>query len=75
MSGPFSNADCGEMFTFNRCARCRHRGWIEGPDDPCDAFTPAYLGEWPDILYPVPITEANPVGVECKRFEAEEVKS
>lgn len=67
-AGPFSNSTDGEMFTLNRCARCVHR---DTDADPCDAFTPAYFGEWPSILRKVERTEANPVGVECDRFTAD----
>lgn len=74
MSGPFSNSTDGEMFTGARCRVCRHRGseFDDAPDVPCDDFTPAYLGEWPEILYRVPRSTANPVGVECARFEVDE---
>lgn len=69
---PFSDSTSGELFTANRCAVCVHRG-IEGePDGPCDDFTPALLGEWPTILFRDP---ANPVGVECRKFETEEKRA
>jgi hypothetical protein len=64
MSGPFSNSTDGELFTANRCDRCVHTT-VDG--DPCDDFTPAYLGEWPEILYRSP---DGPSGVECRKFEA-----
>jgi hypothetical protein len=67
VSGPFSNSDDGELFIGNRCNRCAHRIEL---DEPCDEFTPAYLGEWPTILTRVPINDDNPIGVECTRFEA-----
>jgi hypothetical protein len=66
VSGPFSNSDDGELFLANRCNRCAH---AFGPDDPCYDFYPAYVGEWPTILTRVPLSDANPIGVECTRFE------
>jgi hypothetical protein len=66
VSGPFSNNDSGDLFIANRCSRCAHRDVF---DEPCDAFLPAYLDEWPEILAKVPISDANPVGVECTPFE------
>jgi hypothetical protein len=70
MSGPFSNADDGELFIANRCARCTHRLDPDlGFGEPCDDFTPAYLGKWPTILTRVPVDDRNPIGVECTRFQ------
>jgi hypothetical protein len=69
MSGPFSGSTSGELFTANRCGRCAHRvadGEFAG--EPCDDFTPALFGEWPEILYR---SDSTPVGVECRKFEAQ----
>ena len=63
MTRPFSNSTSGDMFVAMRCEHCVHR---TAEDDPCDAFTPAYLGEWPTILVR---SDATPVGVECTRYE------
>ncbi|MFA7264809.1 MAG: hypothetical protein WC054_00615 [Candidatus Nanopelagicales bacterium] len=30
---------------------------------------PAWFDEWPEILFSVEVSAANPVGVECSRFE------
>ena len=65
MSAPFSNSDAGDTFVGARCARCVHR---TTEDDPCDAFTPAYFGEWPAIL----VSANTPVGVDCTKFQAGE---
>lgn len=59
---PFSTSDQGEAFIAGRCARCVHRT-AEG--EPCDDFTPALVGEWPEILHR---SDATPVGVECSKF-------
>jgi hypothetical protein len=66
MSGPFGNSDDGELFIANRCARCTRR---VGVDEPCEAFAPVYLGEWPAILTRVPVDDRNPIGVECTKFQ------
>lgn len=63
MGSPFSNSESGEMFIANRCDRCVHRLHENGP---CHDFTPALLGEWPEILFR---SDATPVGVECRKFE------
>lgn len=63
MSGPFYDATSGEMFVAGRCDRCVHR---LGEDEPCDEFTPALVGEWPEILFR---SDSTPVGVECREFE------
>lgn len=68
MSPPFSNSETGELFIANRCHRCAHR--VRDPIEayPCADFTPAYIGQWPEILY----RASNPAGVECRRFEADD---
>lgn len=70
MSGPFSNGTDGELFTANRCDRCTRRAEID--DGPCEEFTPAYFDEMPEILFRVPRSAANPVGVECRLFDPED---
>jgi hypothetical protein len=62
MSGPFSGYTSCELFICNRCVACVHRT-VE--NDPCDEFTPAYLGEWPEMLLK---DEDSFIGVECVRF-------
>jgi hypothetical protein len=63
----FSNSTEGDMFTAARCSRCIHA--YEG-DQLCDEAAVILLGEDPpDFLRRVPLTPANPVGVECDRFE------
>jgi hypothetical protein len=63
MSAPFYDATSGEIFTANRCDRCKH---ADADGDPCDDFTPAYLHEWPTILFR---SADGPSGVECRKFE------
>lgn len=65
MTGPFSDSDDGELFIANRCNRCVH---CTDFGEPCDDFLPAWVNEWPEILTPVPVSDRNPVGVECARF-------
>lgn len=66
MSAPFSNGTEGDLFMSNRCQRCAH--WDDDLDLSCDDFTPAFFGEWPEILYRVPRSQQNPLGVECRNF-------
>jgi hypothetical protein len=65
---PFSNGTEGDMFQANRCQRCVH--YDHEIDFPCEEFDPALLGNWPEIFYRVPISAANPLGIECRKFEA-----
>lgn len=64
MAAPFANGTEGDMWMANRCCRCVHRD--EEFDGPCVEFTPAFLGEWPEILYRA---DTNILGVECRKFE------
>jgi hypothetical protein len=63
MSGPFTDATSNEIFIENRCARCVHAD-ING--DPCDDFTPAFIGEWPRIIVR---SRHSPVHVDCTKYE------
>jgi len=71
LSGPFINAYLRRQFIENRCDLCVHRlpSEVTIGYEPCDDFAAAYRGGWPEILVPVEVTDHNPVGVECTRFE------
>jgi hypothetical protein len=71
MSGPFGNVYLRQQFIENRCDLCTHRvpSEVTTGYEPCDDFAPAYDRWWPEILTPVEVTDHNPVGVECTRFE------
>lgn len=62
----FSNSTDGEMFTRAYCARCRYA--YEG-DQFCDEAAGVFWDDPPEFLVRVPLSDANPVGVECRRFE------
>lgn len=64
---PFANGFEVDMFRANRCDDCAH----DHPDGGgCDEFAlPVAMGEWPDLLVEVVRNAANPLGVECTRFD------
>ena len=64
---PFANATEGDAFVANRCRCCPL--YDHEVDGPCDQFTPAFFGEWPDILYRTRPTRDNPLGVECDWYQ------
>ncbi len=68
-SVPFSNGTEVDWFRAGRCDHCVNNHPEGGG---CDEFVIGVigLGEWPDILYAVPNSAANPLGVDCTRFEA-----
>lgn len=63
MSGPFANGTEGDMFVAHRCMRCAY--WDHKVEAPCEGFTPAFFGQWPEILYR---TTSTVVGVDCRNF-------
>lgn len=65
---PFANGTEVDWFRFMRCDGCVYNHPEGGG---CDDFVFGVVVEerWPDLLVQVPTSSANPLGVECSRFE------
>ena len=62
----FSNSTSGEMFEGAFCSRCR---FAYQDSSLCDEAADILWGGEVVFLRRVPLSERNPVGVECTRFE------